>query len=51
MADLAELGYTFGLEAQDEKNVAFYEKLGFETIQTARYEKGDITHYLMVKKP
>ena len=50
MEDLSKLGYTFGLEAQDEKNVAFYKKLGFETVSTARYEKGDITHYLMVKK-
>ena len=50
MEDLAKLGYTFGLEAQDARNVRFYEKLGFKTVSTARYEKGDITHYLMVKK-
>ncbi len=49
MEDLAKRGYTFGLEAQDEKNVRFYEKLGFRTVSTARYEKGDITHYMMVK--
>ncbi|MBQ9507495.1 MAG: GNAT family N-acetyltransferase, partial [Clostridia bacterium] len=41
---------TFGLEAQDAQNVRFYEKLGFKTVSTARYEKGDITHYMMVKK-
>ena len=49
MEDLAKRGYTFGLEAQDEKNVRFYEKLGFRTVSTARYEKGNITHYLMIK--
>ncbi len=50
MEELAPLGYTFGLEAQDERNVRFYEKLGFRVIGTARYEKGDITHYYMVRK-
>ena len=50
MEDLSKEGYTFGLEAQDDANVRFYEKLGFETISTARYEKGNITHRMMVKK-
>ena len=49
MRDLEPLGYRFGLEAQDEKNVRFYEKLGFETVKTDRYPKGNITHYYMVK--
>ncbi|MBQ9878872.1 MAG: GNAT family N-acetyltransferase [Clostridia bacterium] len=50
MEELSKEGYTFGLEAQDEKNVAFYKKLGFEEIGRVRYEKGDITHVYMVKK-
>lgn len=50
MEYLSQFGYDFGLEAQDEKNVAFYERLGFETVKTVRYEKGNITHYLMVYK-
>ena len=50
MEDLAKEGYTFGLEAQDEDNVRFYEKLGFRVIQTADFSKGNIRHYYMVKK-
>ena len=50
MEELAPRGYTFGLEAQDEQNVRFYEKLGFRVIGTARYEKGNITHYYMVRE-
>ena len=45
---LKPLGFRFGLEAQDEKNVRFYEKLGFEVVGQARYEKGDITHSYMM---
>ncbi len=48
MEDLSKLGYKFGLEAQDESNVRYYEKLGFKTVKTVRYEKGNITHYYMV---
>ena len=48
MEDLSKLGYRFGLEAQDADNVRFYEKLGFRTIQTAEYKKGNIRHYYMV---
>ena len=48
MEDLSKLGYKFGLEAQDEGNVRYYEKLGFKTVKTVRYEKGNITHYYMV---
>ncbi len=49
MAELSKLGYSFGLEAQDKNNVRFYEKLGFQVIQTADYPKGNIRHYYMVK--
>ena len=49
MRDLSKLGFTFGLEAQRQENVRFYEKLGFHVIQTASYPKGNITHYYMVK--
>ena len=50
MEDLAKEGYTFGLEAQDEDNVRFYEKLGFRVIQTTDFSKGNIRHYYMVKE-
>ncbi len=46
--DLSPLGYKFGLEAQDEKNVKFYEKLGFRIFDRAEYKKGNITHYYMI---
>ena len=49
MKQLEPLGYRFGLEAQDEGNVRFYEKLGFRTVGTARFPKGNITHYYMVR--
>ena len=48
IADLTAAGYTCGLEAQDEKNVRFYEKLGFRTIGTDHFEKGKITHTYMI---
>ena len=48
MAYLAPLGIRFGLEAQDEKNVRFYEKLGFETIREDVFGKGGIRHRYMV---
>ena len=50
MRELSASGYRFGLEAQDKKNVRYYEKLGFETVKTARFPKGDITHYYMIIK-
>ena len=50
MEELSKYGYTFGLEAQDLKNVSFYEKLGFRVIKTADYPKGNIRHYYMVKR-
>lgn len=46
--DLRRLGYDLGLEAQDEKNVAFYRKLGFEVTATDTFKNGLITHYYMV---
>ncbi len=51
IADLAPLGYKFGLEAQDENNVKYYEKLGFKIIQHDYYEKINIHHYYMVYDP
>ncbi|MBR0112446.1 MAG: GNAT family N-acetyltransferase [Clostridia bacterium] len=50
MKELARKGYKFGLEAQDEKNVEYYKKLGFEIIGEAEYKKGNIKHYYMVYK-
>ena len=49
MEDLSKLGYTFGLEAQDENNVRFYEKLGFRVIRTDDFPKGNIRHFYMLK--
>lgn len=46
--DLTSLGYKCGLEAQDDKNVAYYEKLGFRTIKQDFYKRGNITHSYMV---
>lgn len=46
--DLTEKGYSLGLEAQDMKNVRFYEKLGFRVFDKDYYEKGKIEHYYMI---
>lgn len=51
MEDLSKMGYTFGLEAQSDSNVAYYKKLGFEITGEAYYKRGDIHHYYMVLKP
>ena len=48
IADLTKQGFSCGLEAQDARNVRFYEKLGFQAIRTDRFEKGNITHTYMV---
>jgi len=48
IADLTAQGFACGLEAQDEGNVRFYEKLGFSVFRTDRYEKGNITHRYMI---
>lgn len=49
MAQLEPLGIRFGLEAQDDANVRFYEKLGFRTIREDVYKKGNVTHRYMVR--
>ena len=41
-------GYKIGLEAQDERNVKFYERLGFRVFDKAYFKKGNITHYYMI---
>ena len=48
IADLTAEGLSCGLEAQDERNVRFYQRLGFAAIREDRFEKGDITHTYMV---
>lgn len=48
--DLTAKGYQLGLEAQDEKNVRFYEKLGFKTIKHDHWEKENIDNYYMMYK-
>ncbi len=48
--DLTAKGYQLGLEAQDEKNVRFYEKLGFKTIRHDHWEKENIDNYYMMYK-
>ena len=51
MKELSEKGYKFGLEAQDEKNVEFYKKLGFEIIGETEYRRGNIKHFYMLYNP
>ena len=46
--DLTARGFRCGLEAQDENNVRFYEKLGFRVIGHADFKKGNIRHYYML---
>lgn len=46
--DLTSLGYSLGLEAQSEKNVKFYESLGFKIFHEEYFAPGDIHHYLMM---
>ena len=46
--DLSKEGYHFGLEAQDMKNVRFYEKLGFKVFDKNYFKQGNITHYYMI---
>ena len=48
IADLTAKGYRCGLEAQDEGNVRFYEKLGFRVIGETQFKKGNIRHTYMV---
>ncbi len=37
---LTEQGFKVGLESQNEKNIPFYEKLGFKTFKKERFEEG-----------
>lgn len=46
--DLVPQGYKLGLETQNPKNVAFYEKLGFKTVKYQYFEKEKIHNYYMV---
>lgn len=48
ISDLTEKGFGLGLEAQDDRNVAFYKKLGFEIIGSDRYDRGKINHFYMI---
>ena len=51
IADLTAKGYKLGLEAQDPRNVAFYEKLGFRTIRQDYWKREKITnHYMMYQE-
>ena len=46
--ELVPQGYKLGLEAQDEKNRAFYEKLGFKVIRHDYWEREKINNYYMM---
>ncbi len=46
--DLVPKGYKLGLEAQNPKNVPYYEKLGFKVIKHDRWERENIDNYYMV---
>lgn len=48
VADLTAMGLKCGLEAQSEKNVRFYEKLGFKTFEKDYYKSGNIEHRYMI---
>lgn len=49
--DLTAKGYNLGLEAQNEDNVKFYEKLGFKTIKYVYFESEKIHNYYMMYDP
>ncbi len=49
--DLTAKGYNLGLEAQDEKNVKFYEKLGFKVIKHDYWKRENINNYYMMYEP
>lgn len=51
IAELVPLGYKLGLETQNPDNVAFYEKLGFETVQYVFFKSEKIHNYYMVYNP
>ena len=49
--EFTEKGYKIGLETQNEKNVTFYEKLGFRTIRYTYFKSEKIHNYYMVYSP
>lgn len=49
--DLAPLGYKLGLETQNPENVAFYERLGFRTVEYKFFKSEKIHNYYMVYQP
>lgn len=49
--DLVPLGYKLGLEAQNPKNVKFYEKLGFKTVKHDYWKREKIENWYMVYEP
>ena len=46
--DLTAKGYKLGLEAQDIRNVKFYEKLGFRVIKHDHWKRENIDNYYMM---
>lgn len=49
--ELIPLGYKLGLETQNPENVAFYERLGFKTVEYKFFKSEKIHNYYMVYKP
>lgn len=49
--ELVPLGYKLGLETQNPENVAFYERLGFKTVEYKFFKSEKIHNYYMVYKP
>ena len=48
IADLTAKGFKLGLEAQNPKNVPFYEKLGFKVIRHDHWKRENIDNYYML---
>ena len=48
ITDLTAKGYKLGLEAQDIKNVRFYEKLGFRVIKHDYWKRANVDNYYMM---
>ncbi len=48
ISDLTAKGYKLGLEAQDIKNVKFYEKLGFKVIKHDYWKRENVHNYYMM---
>lgn len=49
--ELVPLGYKLGLETQNPENVAFYERLGFKTVEYKFFKSEKIHNYYMFYKP